>query len=418
MKLADRPQVAHSLRSVNLTNEAAWLPAGNPYSADAGEKIKSDGKLVSSQDAPAFIQYLASSVFVHNGDAWSFFGRAIDALVHGDLPTAVHLTYYAELRAALSLLASEGIFVGNSANFVVTNAAEVKLIHKAGTHDAAWQCLEAWNEGDRSGDLLSQILKPANQPFNAWVDSMPAGGVRPVIESLLNQMKFDLQHFASDRSRRNAASYHPSRISVDDLDVAQACALVDDLWAVLEPDSVGAFTRMDEELVWRILAETYTGRSGKAAAGPGWESWLEGSIPASQLNTALHERMKAGDRSPLEAVFHNDLDEKAASKFVSNMMFRTVVLLRLSTGSARLLLAEAGLSTAMVERWATSLSEAKGLWAPGDRPTTPLDLWADTRDALDALAFADSTSPYSLLHTAGRDLPILGQTERIVAWSY
>ena len=58
---------------------------------------------------PHFREYVAASAPTHLIDGWSYLARAIDALLRGDAPAAVHLGYYAELRAAMSLLAGGGI---------------------------------------------------------------------------------------------------------------------------------------------------------------------------------------------------------------------------------------------------------------------------------------------------------------------
>ena len=56
-------------------------------------------------------EYIGISAPVHSMDGWSFLGRSIHCLSRGDPYIAVHLAYYAELRAALAILAAQGIGV-------------------------------------------------------------------------------------------------------------------------------------------------------------------------------------------------------------------------------------------------------------------------------------------------------------------
>lgn len=84
-------------------------------------------------------QYIAASAVLHANDGWSYLGRAISCLMVGDAHRALHLAYYAELRAAISLLAGEGIGIFNQKHYVVNAAhSTLKLTVSRGTHQVAW----------------------------------------------------------------------------------------------------------------------------------------------------------------------------------------------------------------------------------------------------------------------------------------
>lgn len=75
---------------------------------------------------------MAASVIVHCFDGWSYLGRALEAEMAGDPQTAVHLGYYAELRAAMSVLASDEIGVFRNKHAVFTGET-YKTIGNIGT---------------------------------------------------------------------------------------------------------------------------------------------------------------------------------------------------------------------------------------------------------------------------------------------
>ena len=61
-------------------------------------------------DAP-IRQLVAAAGPTHCYDGWAYLARAADCLLTGDARAALHLAYYAELRAAASLLACSGVGV-------------------------------------------------------------------------------------------------------------------------------------------------------------------------------------------------------------------------------------------------------------------------------------------------------------------
>jgi len=72
--------------------------------------------------------YVAVSAPLHCADGWSFLGRAVAAILLGDATAARHLGYYAELRAAMSLMAAHGVGIFNRTHFVVVTADDCRLV--------------------------------------------------------------------------------------------------------------------------------------------------------------------------------------------------------------------------------------------------------------------------------------------------
>src|ERR1700685_1183046 len=87
-----------------------WVGTTNRYSLDTVGKISSDSSAGGKIRNPRHLsQYIAASCILHCSDGWSYLGKAIMSLLRGDPHRCRHLAYYAELRAVMSLVATEGI---------------------------------------------------------------------------------------------------------------------------------------------------------------------------------------------------------------------------------------------------------------------------------------------------------------------
>lgn len=428
LKSASRAQVALAVSHLILSPDGEWFPNGNVYVPRAHDRLVADGKSVPVTGRVEFAQYLAASTFVHCGDAWGYLGRALGALLQGDLQTAVHLTYYAELRSAISLLASEGIYIGNSLNLSVSASGEVFEISREGTHRAVWKCLAAWNDLPRSGDLIGRVLRPGGPTLHSWASGLSGAGVDPVIHDLLRRMAMDLQSFSMDHNRRNSASYGPTRLITDDLDAVLIQRIVSELWQALEPGVGGSFPVMDAVLLQDILANAYgathTTGGGVETDWSRWGEWLAALMPAQSVGSALEARLRdwpnsdGGGNAVLKAAFEDTSSQPLARDFVAAMLSRTTVLLRLSTGSCIDLMDAAGIETSSVEPWVDSLGVARGIWTAGEVPDSKLDLWADIEVAKQDLEDADAHNHHSFVTSLGPSAATLSQAERVVAWSF
>jgi hypothetical protein len=98
--------------------------------------------------APQIIRVLAASAPNHCMDGWSYVSRSLSSLLAGDPHAARHLAYYAQLRAALSLLANLGVGVVDGINFAVDASGAVRpldpgqtdlhLQHEGPAHTASY----------------------------------------------------------------------------------------------------------------------------------------------------------------------------------------------------------------------------------------------------------------------------------------
>ena len=94
LNLADlRSQLVAAVSSLNVSRGGVWLPQVNPYLG--GSKKVADDCKTGMANFNEVAAYVGASAFVHCADAWSYVGRAADALLKGDVHASVHLAYYA-----------------------------------------------------------------------------------------------------------------------------------------------------------------------------------------------------------------------------------------------------------------------------------------------------------------------------------
>ena len=149
-------------------------------------------------------QYIAASAVLHCVDGWSFLGRALSCHACGDSDVARHLGYYSELRAAMSILAAEGIGVFHNDHCVIDSGDNQQFVRGLNTHMMAWLALKAWASRADSADILTDVIRPNGYPLKQWLEAFGAGPqLRPLGEAWLTSWGFDLQCMFEDRAARN-----------------------------------------------------------------------------------------------------------------------------------------------------------------------------------------------------------------------
>ena len=133
-----------------------WLTTSHRYNNDVVQTLTADVQQ-NTIDGQELGEYIASSVPLHLADGWNYLSRAFDASSRGDRGSTYHLAYYAELRAAMSLLAAEGIGIFNSRHIALNDKFQTTVYH-SNTHEATWAVLSSWSkEQDKAEALLRSI---------------------------------------------------------------------------------------------------------------------------------------------------------------------------------------------------------------------------------------------------------------------
>jgi hypothetical protein len=419
--------LAPSLRS------GRWLPKSNRYATNTIEKLQH----VVNKKKPAKLHegelsaYVAVSGPLHCADGWSFLARATAAIIAGDANAARHLAYYAELRGAMSLMATQGVGIFSNAHFVVDGRNHCRHVPQPRpTHKFTWDCIEHWSDLQRASQPLMEMVRPGSVPIRQWIDQFIPGHGTSVAARWLRYWGVDLRSFPDDREARNEASYRPAALRQRSaLSVSARSDFIESLWSLCEPTPPSRFEKLDAYILRDTLRQIYEINTSKrwdtdigdftrrctamlngiAPSGLSPENWLSFLIA-----TALPERplllTEADDRAATIA------DPRHHLKVVA----RAALLLRLATGASADLLARCNASKDVLRFWWEAIGQESGLWRDAGPPDDLTDLWVDVQEALASnrewIDNASDTSVGAWVASRAAALHTLGSCERIALW--
>lgn len=431
---------AHDLQEE--MQESRWIRQNNRYRIATVKKAIADanGNRINSRH---MIRYVAASAPLHCCDGWAFLGRAIGCHLHGDADSARHLSYYAELRATMSILASQGIAIFNGRHFVVDANGRARCFKKGGTHAVAWGILEAWAGLTSTADLFGNVLVPAGRPLSSWVTSLPNGAAwQPIASDWLLKLGLDLRLMAGDRNARNEASYRPTSLtSRPALSSVQAADAVREMWQLLEPAAPLSFGEIDRyllrltlEIAFKSTSGNLSTRNGRATIAFGnavdatvaanivgadtllWREFLKRKVDSEDPTILERLRLKRPSTAPLDA-------ERKIRKpdHHLSMMGRALLLLRLASGVNRSMLINAGIDLDDLAFWWQPYGMDRGLWSASPPASRITDAWADTQDCLDDMeewiAQNGTASYHDLLSQMPQSVTNLTNLELVGIWS-
>lgn len=434
LNVADKPAVTGARRpAVELTlaglktflKKSRWLGKTNRYVTKSSKRVSKD---YSNNDLKQrnLAQYIAASATLHANDGWSYLSRAVGSLLAGDAHRSLHLAYYAELRAAMALLAGAGVGIFNTRHVVLTGENSVaKLQTRRGTHEIAWLALEEWSRSPNSGALLSQLITVEGLSLAEWFS--PLGGsakLAPQARSWFLQWGMDLRFAMKDRESRNQSSYRPDGLPETlTLDAAATVEFVRELWGVLEPRESSSFEQIDRQILRLALESQFRSVEGKgpSSSDPRFRSLIQSTVAAqgfSPKTASLMEefllREVAGEDS---VVFRFSAERPGSTSDPFAMLSRAALLLRAATGSSRDLLSRAGLDSTTLQFWWAELGLLRGIWDPGNEPVDVTDLWADIRDfVIDTNGAPPPQSFGELSRHLANTLHLTSSFERVAIW--
>ena len=411
-------------------NAGAWLSPRNRYRASTVQTISKDignkGHVVHRQLA----DYIAASSVTHCFDGWCYLARALEAELAGDPNVARHLGYYAELRAAMSILAVEGIGVFNYKHIVLTAQSRCQPLSGLGTHTFAWRALEHWAGLQRSADLLFRAIRPAGIPLQDWVKGF-GGSAQFVAAGWLTQWGMDLARFSDDQIARNEASYRPTGFgSSGTSGITHRVAAVTDLWKTCAPGPDGGFPIIDQHLLRRTVAVLFQSRTGRTPKQAKRKYRSDVITMLNSVNLAHTTRREMERFLTFEAPFGDPRLFENASRtdppthleHSLQVLARATLLLRIATALVSTLFwdCNVGLRSGL-EFWWRGNAVRRRLWTTDAPPDSFSDLWSDIGEALNDVAnwFDNSTSPeseYALWTDNAWALTSLTTAERIFLW--
>jgi hypothetical protein len=409
-----------------------WVGRTNRYSRDTVMRIRSDLAQGAIRHPRQLAQYICASSLLHCADGWSYLGRSISSLMRGDPHRSRHLAYYAELRAALSLLASEGLGIFQNQHFAISGAnSVVKLDTKKRTHEVVWNCLEYWGKRPRSGDLFSSVVRPYGRTLDDWFAPIGGGStVAAQAHQWFHQWGMDLKTFADDRNARNVSSYRPDGIPDSWMvNAPETLEYIKSIWEALEPASNSTFEAIDSQILRIALEGRYKGEFGVTPTSDPdrFRAWSETVVKYQGLTPPVQEswvsfltRQRSGDDAAIFQ-FSKEPPVRQGNSHLG-VISRAILLLRIAAGAARGLIGDAGLSSETIAFWWRSVGHARGIW-DGDPEGELVDLWADVSPLLEDLrSFQKNYSAaeqtfFRATNELGPAIIGLASCERVAIWS-
>ena len=337
---------------------------------------------------------MAASIVGHCFDGWSYLSRAAEAELAGDPITAKHLAYYAELRAAMSILAGEGVGVFNARHVVIAASGEcIAAETREGTHQFIWPVLEHWAQSSGGTARILDVIRPANIPLKQWT-SLFGGTAGFLATDWLRRWGLDLSRLAKDRESRNLASYRPANlVASEPRRVGDVLQTFVDWWEACSPRTVGGFPVIDQHLLretFVLLFEATTQKShvrSKKLYATRVSLVLDG-LPLSDPNaTSLANFLTlVGSRASQP---HLVLDASGKRRHThlqhsQQVIARATLLLRIATGGLATVMRSVGSSVYDdLHFWWSQAAVRRRLWSSTQPPGSFIDLWKDVDDILD-----------------------------------
>jgi hypothetical protein len=415
-----------------------WLGTRNKYLIDCVGTLEIDSSAGSFATADLG-QYIAASAPIHCADGWTYLGRALDAHCRGDFDTARHLAYYAELRAAMSFLATRGIGIFNDVHIVIGSGKQCSVFPAAhrsqGTHEITWYILEYWPTLAGSDQALLNVVSPQGVSLAQWVNEFHSSSVASsyLTRNWFRTWGLDLKRFAFDRESRNQASYrptqYPKRMHITAKEISRFAY---EIWRMFEP-AASPFALLDDHLLRVSLQSAFRFRTGashtsnsslfEAEVARTIDTILSSTIEKASTKDFILEKSEPG--VPRLLYHAMQTDNASNPRHHMQVISRASFLLRIASGFVERLINRSGVTNAHLEFWINEYIVRRGIWNdPGTAPNKWADLWADIGDALSEeeqwLTQNATTSPTiadwrgDRIESVGR----FGEAERIVPWSW
>lgn len=428
LALADRAHVMAAMAQFGGKPITQWLDPTKPgYDGALPKRWPEFQALAPDQ----IIKILAASAPNHCMDGWSYVSRSLSALLSGDPHAARHLAYYAQLRAALSLLANLGVGVVDGINFAVdAEGAIIPLEPKAdgsppakrgeGTHTAVWDSLETWSANTVLAASFLQLVRIQGASLHDILKEIwPGYAPEAVASGLIASWGADLKQGRDDKLSRNRSSYYPTALNSLPNAPEEHIDFVDNFWDLFQPAGASQFDRVDAYLIRRLLQSLHN------LAHDGID-YLAGQIGKE------YERLPAQIQAIVPKAFLAipEVDDRpliislalrsGPQAGPTEMLSRALLLLRLATAFTHSNMVDAGLPVAegALRPWLDDIAVARGFW-PSAAPLDFLgDLWLDVEyELVDFMDLKAGVGSGGWLSRAAKRMPIVSEAERIGLWS-
>ncbi|HKI54890.1 MAG TPA: hypothetical protein VJ987_12255 [Anaerolineales bacterium] len=346
--------------------------------------VENFGDILNQQGEVNRATMLAANQIVHLVEGWRYFSSAMFAFTTHSPGNSLHFAYYAELRAAFSLLAYSGIWTKPYHLYCLDGAGAVHHEHinaNGGSHIITWKL---WNEWQKRNDARELILQGVSLPNKEVTleTFIPHLGGTPAISGI-KKWGYDLLRPNNDRDARNTYSYQPywserslSKMSLDDFKFMQS------IWKYIMTET-GSQWGFDSALIKNLLDRRIDDMASDDSFDDSTfdkDSWLnqifllvsqQVGIPADEIRNML---MNNDIDTSLFAIAGEELEGP------KNVISRALFMLRLATLALQKNLrttSNADSATKWIKHW----SDHAGLWSE-DSGIQPLDLLSDYEDSV------------------------------------
>lgn len=354
---------------------------------------------------------LAAEQLVHLIEGWRYAAAATGAVLSHSNGQALHLAYYAELRAAMSLFAWSGIRVKRQEFYYLDNKGQKQAVAHQKTHDAVWGL---WNHWVQRGD--------AKRLFNDQIKLLPSVTLGEVMSSVqyvnasatLASWGMDLWDPSLDHFARNDVSYEAVLAGKSlALMQRQDAQLILDLWKLFLSD--GASLTFDAALVNYIVADAVPKlvAQSQAATKPTFEEQLKDVAISISATTGVSE-IEILRRLDHKAYPSRPFALAAApTAHVGNVLCRGFFLLRMAMMAAKMSINTAPKTAA--KKWMENWLYHAGIWSPSSSVAL-FDLEEDYRNAVDEFSL-NPPFPQSIWDTANVNWSArLVRPDACIAW--
>lgn len=407
----------------NQIRGVRWLQSTNRYRVHCTQRYGTDLNAHTVND-PQLVGYIAASAPTHAIDGWSYLGRAVESVLRGDSGSAIHFGYYAELRAAMSLMACEALGIFNNRHPVVDSKGHTQPLPKvyngskliyAGTHKIVWPCVIHWAGLRKAGVLIDEIIRPSGIAISEWIKNLNGNvPVRAIAQVWLKAWGVDLAIYDDDHNFRNEVSYRPSelkrpaRLPADD-----AVEFVQSLWELFEPSPDRAFPAIELHLLGRALLAAGIALPDTAT--------LQARCGLQQAEADVWAELLTARVDPLILAEAEEVSGLQEPRCHLQVIARASLLLYFSTMSCRQHLRQSAIGRPELRHWWAETGAARGLWPSDNIPDNPVDIWADVRDRITDLRAWRAALPaapgfHALRSTQSQTLDLLGICELIGIW--
>lgn len=410
-----------------------WVGVSNRYALDTIARVRQDSRGGTSLVSSQLSEYVAASVVLHCFDGWSYLAHAVESLLDGDPETSVHLAYYAELRAAISFLASEGIGVFSSTHCWIGSNGVCHLFRGPGTHEFVWQAIREWAGAPSNSVRLLNLFRVRGRRFSEWLQaagySTGSGPSARLAARWLKDWSLDLLVLEDDRDFRNEVSYRPQRMRIHSshMPIKEALKTIIEFWRVCEPSASERFSLLDRYLLRHALETTYRMGTGIRYLGSPFVRFVENAMTNLGISTSgllrefLLGRRERANHPILKEAKKKGQDSRRRLRPVS-IIARAILLLRLASAATEDLLSSQAIDLSDFDFWWSDLGEGIGLWGRGARPMQMADLWAEVQPMLDDIErWCNGHPPSTTMIEARRDLAYelwqLTQFQRAGLWA-